>query len=72
MELAIGAKAVFALMTLFTKDGSPKLIPTCSYPVTGVACVSHRERHALTELITQVGPGSRLNRSPGPCPNLPS
>jgi len=40
MDLPIGAKAVFALMTLFTKDGSPKLIPTCSYPLTGVACVS--------------------------------
>jgi 3-oxoadipate CoA-transferase beta subunit len=40
MDLAIGAKAAFALMTLFTKDGSPKLIPTCSYPLTGVACVS--------------------------------
>ncbi len=40
VDLAIGAKAVFALMTLFTKDGSPKLIPTCSYPLTGVACVS--------------------------------
>jgi 3-oxoadipate CoA-transferase beta subunit len=40
MDLAIGAKDVFVLMTLFSKDGSPKLVPTCTYPLTGVACVS--------------------------------
>jgi 3-oxoadipate CoA-transferase, beta subunit len=40
MDLAIGAKEVFVLMTLFSKDGSPKLVPKCTYPLTGVACVS--------------------------------
>jgi 3-oxoadipate CoA-transferase, beta subunit len=40
MDLAIGAKDVFVLMTLFSKDGSPKLVPKCTYPLTGVACVS--------------------------------
>ena len=40
MDLALGAKNVFVLMTLFSKDGSPKLVPTCSYPLTAVACVS--------------------------------
>jgi len=40
MDLAIGARDVFALITLSNKDGSPKLIPNCSYPLTGVACVS--------------------------------
>jgi 3-oxoadipate CoA-transferase, beta subunit len=40
MDLATGAKNVFVLMTLFDKDGSPKLVPQCSYPLTAVACVS--------------------------------
>ena len=40
MDLAIGAKDVFVLMTLFSKDDSPKLVPKCTYPLTGVACVS--------------------------------
>ncbi|MFI7382881.1 3-oxoacid CoA-transferase subunit B [Streptomyces sp. NPDC049813] len=39
MDLAIGAKRVYVMMTLFTKDGAPKLVPECGYPLTGLACV---------------------------------
>ncbi len=54
MDLAIGAKQVFVMMTLFAKDGSPKLVPTCTYPLTGLACVSR----VYTDLATfDVGPG---------------
>jgi 3-oxoadipate CoA-transferase beta subunit len=30
----------FAMMTLLTRDGRPKLVPECTYPLTGLACVS--------------------------------
>lgn len=39
MDLAIGAKQVFVMMTLFTKTGAPKLVPDCTYPLTGQNCV---------------------------------
>jgi 3-oxoadipate CoA-transferase beta subunit len=40
MDLAIGAKSVFVMMTLFTDAGAPKLVPSCTYPLTGLRCVS--------------------------------
>jgi len=40
MDLAIGAKYVYVMMTLFTKSGESKLVQTCTYPLTGIACVS--------------------------------
>jgi len=40
MDLAIGAKQTFVMMDLLTKQGTSKLVETCSYPLTGLACVS--------------------------------
>lgn len=39
MDLAIGAKNVFVMMNLFAKDGVAKLVPECTYPLTGLRCV---------------------------------
>ena len=39
MDLAIGAKSVFVMMDLFAKDGTAKIVPTCTYPLTGLRCV---------------------------------
>ena len=40
MDLATGAKDVYVMMTLLTKDGRSKLVPELTYPVTGVGCVT--------------------------------
>ncbi|TQL69418.1 3-oxoadipate CoA-transferase beta subunit [Nocardioides albertanoniae] len=40
MDLAVGARHVFVMMTLFDREGRPKLVPTCTFPVTGLSCVS--------------------------------
>ncbi len=40
MDLAIGAKDVYIMMDLLTKDGQSKLVETCTYPLTGMRCVS--------------------------------
>lgn len=40
MDLAIGAKQVYVMMELLTKRGEPKLVNACSYPLTGLRCVS--------------------------------
>lgn len=40
MDLASGAKEVFVMMDLFAKDGRPKLVRNCTYPLTGSQCVT--------------------------------
>jgi 3-oxoadipate CoA-transferase beta subunit len=40
MDLAIGAKSVYVLMELLTREGQSKLVERCTYPLTGVGCVT--------------------------------
>jgi 3-oxoadipate CoA-transferase beta subunit len=40
MDLALGAKDTFVMMNLLTREGESKLVPECTYPLTGVGCVS--------------------------------
>ena len=40
MDLAIGAKQTYVMMEHLTKTGISKLVKRCSYPLTGIGCVS--------------------------------
>ena len=39
MDLAIGAKQTWVMMDLLTKKGESKVVPQCTYPLTGIGCV---------------------------------
>ena len=39
MDLALGAKRVIITMEHTTKDGKPKIVKKCSYPLTAKECV---------------------------------
>ena len=55
MDLAVGAKQVFVMMNLLTRDGKPKLLNDCTYPLTGLRCVSRVYTDLATFLITGNG-----------------
>ncbi|NLJ63415.1 MAG: CoA transferase subunit B [Alcaligenaceae bacterium] len=48
MDLAIGAKQTWVMMSLLTRDGQSKLVAECSYPLTGIQCV----KRVYTDLAT--------------------
>ena len=48
MDLALGAKQVWVMMELLTREGRSKIVAECSYPLTAAACV----RRVYTDLAT--------------------
>jgi 3-oxoadipate CoA-transferase, beta subunit len=39
MDIAVGAKTLIVCMEHTTKEGTPKIVKQCTYPLTGLACV---------------------------------
>ncbi|ASL98323.1 CoA transferase subunit B [Serratia marcescens] len=56
MDLAIGARKVYVMMDYLTKTGECKLVEQCSYPLTGLACVSRIYSDMAILDITPDGP----------------
>ena len=48
MDLAVGARQTWVMMDLLTKQGQSKVVPHCTYPLTGLACV----KRIYTDLAT--------------------
>jgi 3-oxoadipate CoA-transferase, beta subunit len=55
MDLAIGAKKTFVMMEHVTKTGELKIVPSCTYPLTGIGCVSRIYTDIAVLEVTQQG-----------------
>lgn len=55
MDLAIGAKQTWVMTTLLTRDGTSKVVEKCTYPLTGIGCVSRIYSDLATLACTPQG-----------------
>lgn len=50
IDLAIGSRRTLVMMDYLTKSGEAKLVPTCTYALTGLGCVSRLSRPTSKEM----------------------
>jgi 3-oxoadipate CoA-transferase, beta subunit len=54
MDLAIGAKKTYVMMELLTRQNESKIVERCTYPLTGIGCVSRiYTDHAVIEVTPE-------------------
>jgi len=52
MDLVHGAKQVFVITEHVTKNGEPKLVDKCTFPLTGVECITRiYTSHAVVDVV---------------------
>lgn len=52
MDLVHGAKQVFVITEHVTKNGEPKLVARCTFPLTGVGCITRvYTSHAIVDIV---------------------
>jgi 3-oxoacid CoA-transferase subunit B len=63
MDLAIGARRLIVAMEHTTREGEPRILPDCTYPLTGKVCVSL----VVTDLaVIEVTPAGLMLREVAP------
>ena len=78
MDLAVGARKTWVMMEFLTKEGRAKLVHRCSFPLTGLACVSRVYTDlAIFELVggqaqvIDIAPGLSLQDLQALTPEVP-
>src|SRR5437773_12577847 len=63
MDISAGAKKLIVCMEHVTKDGAPKIVKKCTYPLTGLECVDT----VITDLaVVDVSPEGLVLRELAP------